>query len=47
MLGTLLVVLGMFALTSSVLFTMASVEFLGIILIVGGLLQLGAILWMW
>lgn len=41
MLGALLVVLGMFALTSSVLFTLASVEFLGIMLIIGGLLQLG------
>jgi hypothetical protein len=41
MLGALLVVLGMFALTSSVVLTIVSVHFLGFLLIVGGLLQLG------
>jgi len=41
MLGALLVVLGMFALTSSVVLTIVSVHFLGFLLIVGGLLQPG------
>lgn len=41
LLGALLVVLGIFALTSSVLMTVASVQFLGALLILGGLLQLG------